>query len=61
MANDNKSSANIEREVQAQRDQVESRIGEIKDFIIAGAGEILLRKTIGPMTTFRPTAGRGGR
>jgi ribosomal protein S18 acetylase RimI-like enzyme len=37
------------------------RIGEIKDFVIAGAGEILLRKTIGPLTTFKPTASRGNR
>jgi ribosomal protein S18 acetylase RimI-like enzyme len=34
------------------------RIGEIKDFIIPGAGEVLLRKTIGPLTTFRPMTGR---
>jgi len=34
------------------------RIGEIRDFIVAGAGEILLRKTIGPMTTFKSTAER---
>jgi len=33
------------------------RIGEIKDFVIAGAGEILMRKTIGPMATFQSTAG----
>ena len=31
-----KSSANIEREVQAQRDQVEARIGEIKDRLSPG-------------------------
>lgn len=37
------------------------RIGEIKDFIIAGAGELLLRKTIGPITTFKSTASRGNR
>jgi ribosomal protein S18 acetylase RimI-like enzyme len=35
------------------------RIGEIKDFIVPGAGEVLLRKTIGPVSAFRPMTGRG--
>jgi ribosomal protein S18 acetylase RimI-like enzyme len=30
------------------------RIGVIEDFIIEGAGEILMRKTIGPTSTFVP-------
>jgi [ribosomal protein S18]-alanine N-acetyltransferase len=34
------------------------RVGDIKDFIIPGASEILLRKTIGPISTFRPMGGR---
>jgi len=29
-----------------------TRIGELTDFIIEGAGEILMRKTIGPKATF---------
>jgi ribosomal protein S18 acetylase RimI-like enzyme len=37
------------------------RIGEIKDFIIAGAGEVLMRKTIGPASTFRPMGTRSQR
>jgi ribosomal-protein-alanine N-acetyltransferase len=35
-----------------------SIIGELKDLIVAGHSEILLRKTIGPMTEFRPEAPR---
>jgi len=30
------------------------RIGELTDFIIPGAGEILMRKTLGPKATFAP-------
>ena len=30
------------------------RIGELKDYVIAGATEILMRKTIGPRTGFQP-------
>jgi ribosomal protein S18 acetylase RimI-like enzyme len=33
-----------------------TRIGELTDFIIAGAGEILMRKTLGPKATFRAQA-----
>jgi [ribosomal protein S18]-alanine N-acetyltransferase len=33
------------------------RIGELTDYIVAGHSEILLRKTIGPLTNFRPAAG----
>jgi [ribosomal protein S18]-alanine N-acetyltransferase len=33
------------------------RIGELTDYIVAGHSEILLRKTIGPLTSFRPAAG----
>jgi ribosomal protein S18 acetylase RimI-like enzyme len=28
-------------------------VGELKDYIVAGHSEILLRKTIGPLTGFR--------
>jgi len=31
------------------------RIGELTDYIVVGYSEILLRKTIGPLTSFRPT------
>ena len=31
------------------------RVGELTDYIVAGYSEILLRKTIGPLTGFRPT------
>jgi len=30
-------------------------IGEIADFLVAGHSEILMRKTLGPISTFRPT------
>jgi ribosomal protein S18 acetylase RimI-like enzyme len=30
------------------------RVGELTDYIVAGYSEILLRKTIGPLTGFRP-------
>jgi ribosomal protein S18 acetylase RimI-like enzyme len=30
------------------------RIGELTDYIVAGYSEILLRKTIGPLTSFHP-------
>jgi len=30
------------------------RIGELKDYVIAGASEFLLRKSIGPKSTFQP-------
>jgi ribosomal protein S18 acetylase RimI-like enzyme len=30
------------------------RIGELKDYVIAGESEILMRKSIGPKTGFRP-------
>jgi ribosomal protein S18 acetylase RimI-like enzyme len=33
------------------------RIGELTDYIVAGQSEILLRKTIGPLTGFRLSAG----
>jgi len=32
------------------------RIGELKDYVIAGKSEILMRKTIGPTAGFRPRA-----
>ena len=32
-----------------------SRVGEITNFVVAGAGEILLRKTLGPYSEFRAT------
>jgi ribosomal-protein-alanine N-acetyltransferase len=32
-------------------------IGELKDFIVPGHSEILLRKTIGPLASFRPSVG----
>ncbi len=32
------------------------RIGELKDYVIAGGVEILMRKTIGPRAGFRPRA-----
>jgi hypothetical protein len=35
------------------------RIGELTDFIVAGYSEILLRKTIGPLTGFHPSATQG--
>ncbi|HKB79390.1 MAG TPA: N-acetyltransferase [Thermoanaerobaculia bacterium] len=35
------------------------RIGEIKDYLIAGASEFLMRKTIGPLRT-NPPSGSGG-
>ncbi len=31
------------------------RIGELTDYIVAGYSEILLRKTIGPLTGFEPS------
>lgn len=31
-------------------------IGELKDFIVSGHSEILLRKTIGPSTEFKPAS-----
>ena len=34
-------------------------IGELRDYIVAGHGEILLRKTIGPLNGFRPAALEG--
>jgi [ribosomal protein S18]-alanine N-acetyltransferase len=37
------------------------KIGEMKDFIAAGSGEVLMRKTIGPISTFKPMTGRSGR
>jgi ribosomal protein S18 acetylase RimI-like enzyme len=33
------------------------RIGELTDYLVAGYSEILLRKTIGPVTGFRPAEG----
>jgi ribosomal-protein-alanine N-acetyltransferase len=30
------------------------RVGEIENFAIDGAGEILMRKTLGPISTFKP-------
>jgi ribosomal-protein-alanine N-acetyltransferase len=35
------------------------RVGELTDYIVAGQSEILLRKTIGPLTDFRPGASDG--
>ncbi|MBE9097963.1 GNAT family N-acetyltransferase [Vacuolonema iberomarrocanum] len=32
-----------------------SVVGELKDYIVAGASEILLRKAIAPLTTFSPS------
>jgi ribosomal protein S18 acetylase RimI-like enzyme len=32
------------------------RVGELTDYIVAGHSEILLRKTIGPLTSFRSVA-----
>jgi [ribosomal protein S18]-alanine N-acetyltransferase len=31
------------------------RIGELKDYVISGASEFLMRKSIGPKNEFRPT------
>ena len=36
-----------------------SVIGELQDYIVAGASEILLRKTIAPLTTFSPCIDHG--
>jgi ribosomal protein S18 acetylase RimI-like enzyme len=33
------------------------RVGELTDYIVAGYSEILLRKTIAPLTRFRPSTG----
>ncbi len=33
-------------------------IGELRDFVVSGHSEILLRKTIGPMRGFRPPSDR---
>jgi ribosomal protein S18 acetylase RimI-like enzyme len=32
------------------------RVGELTDYFVAGYSEILLRKTTGPLTSFRPAA-----
>ena len=32
------------------------RVGELKDYVVAGHSEFLLRKTIAPLTEFKPTA-----
>jgi ribosomal protein S18 acetylase RimI-like enzyme len=36
------------------------RIGELRDFIVPGHGEILMRKTAGPLSEFRPSAAESG-
>ena len=33
-------------------------VGELTDYIVPGHSEILLRKTVGPLTTFSPEAGQ---
>ena len=33
-----------------------TRVGEIPDFLVAGYSELLLRKTRGPLSTFKPSA-----
>lgn len=35
------------------------RVGELADYIVAGHSELLLRKTIGPLTGFHPAATEG--
>ena len=37
------------------------RVGELADYIVAGHSEILLRKTIGPLTGFHPATTEGER
>jgi ribosomal protein S18 acetylase RimI-like enzyme len=36
-------------------------VGELTDYIMQGYSEILLRKTLGPLTTFIPKAPTSGR
>jgi ribosomal protein S18 acetylase RimI-like enzyme len=36
-------------------------VGELRDYIVAGHSEVLLRKTIGPLTEFRPVPNRSAK